>query len=88
VVLPELHDPENLGSIVRTSRALDVTGILLGPRTADFLSRRVIRVSMGGVFHVPIRRADDLLGELRRLRDEFGYELIATERPCDVSSED
>jgi tRNA G18 (ribose-2'-O)-methylase SpoU len=78
VVLPELHDPENLGSIVRTSRALGVTGILLGPRTADFLSRRVVRVSMGGVFHVPIRRADDLLGELRRLRDEFGYELIAT----------
>jgi tRNA G18 (ribose-2'-O)-methylase SpoU len=66
VVLPELHDPENLGSIVRTSRALGVTGILLGPRTADFLSRRVVRVSM------------DLLGELRRLRDEFGYELIAT----------
>jgi tRNA G18 (ribose-2'-O)-methylase SpoU len=77
VVLPEIHDPENLGSIVRTSSAFGVDGVILGQASVDPFSRRVLRVSMGAVFSLPIAQPRDLIGELALLRDERGFELVA-----------
>lgn len=54
VVLPQITDPENLGAIVRTAAALGWDGIVLGPRSADPYSRRVLRCSMAAVFSIPI----------------------------------
>lgn len=81
VVLPEVHDPDNLGSILRTARALGIDAVIVGPRSADPFSRRVVRVSMGAGFFVPIIELADVPGELRRLRDEFEFELLATVPP-------
>jgi tRNA G18 (ribose-2'-O)-methylase SpoU len=81
VVLPEVHDPDNLGSILRTARALGVDAIMVGPRCADAFSRRVVRVSMGAGFFLPIIELADVPCALRRLRDEFAYELLATVPP-------
>ena len=47
LVLPQTRDPENLGALARSAAALGFGAILLGPRCPDFLSRRVLRVSMG-----------------------------------------
>lgn len=52
--LDHLVRPDNLGTIIRLAAGFGVTGILLGPGTADPFSRRVIRVSMGHVFRVPL----------------------------------
>jgi len=54
VVLPQITDPENLGTIVRTAAALGWDGIVLGPRSADPYSRRVLRCSMAAVFSIPM----------------------------------
>ncbi|WP_433505666.1 TrmH family RNA methyltransferase [Pseudonocardia halophobica] len=48
-----VNDHENLGSLFRNAAALGVDGILLGPRCADPLYRRSVRVSMGHVLRVP-----------------------------------
>jgi tRNA G18 (ribose-2'-O)-methylase SpoU len=77
-VCPELHDPANLGTILRTALALQVNALLLGPTCADPLSRRVIRVSMGAALHLPLARLDSLEDELRVLRDGLHIELVAT----------
>jgi tRNA G18 (ribose-2'-O)-methylase SpoU len=77
-VCPELYDPTNLGTIIRTALALGVDALLLGPNCADPLSRRVIRVSMGAALHLPLVRLDPLEGPLRMLRDELHVELCAT----------
>jgi tRNA G18 (ribose-2'-O)-methylase SpoU len=78
VVLPDVQDPENLGTIIRTAAAFGAGAILLGNGCADPFSRRVLRTSMGAVWRLPLRRTDDLAADLRRLRDEFGVELAAT----------
>jgi tRNA G18 (ribose-2'-O)-methylase SpoU len=52
-VCPQMHDPTNLGTIIRTALALGVDALLLGPGGADPLSRRVVRVSMGAAMHLP-----------------------------------
>jgi tRNA G18 (ribose-2'-O)-methylase SpoU len=46
-------DHENLGALFRNAAALGVDGVLLGPRCADPLYRRSVRVSMGHVLQVP-----------------------------------
>jgi tRNA G18 (ribose-2'-O)-methylase SpoU len=77
-VCPNVNDPENIGAIIRLCAGFGVAGLLLGPGCADPFSRRVLRVSMGTAFTLPIVESTDLRPDLLRLRDEFGFELCAT----------
>jgi len=52
-VLEAVNDHENLGALYRNAAAFGVDGMLLGPRCADPLYRRSVRVSMGHVLRVP-----------------------------------
>lgn len=78
VVCPRIDNPENLGAIARIADVFGIDSILVGPRCPDPFSRRVVRVSMGSALGVPILVADDLAAELRRLRAEMGFEVVAT----------
>jgi tRNA G18 (ribose-2'-O)-methylase SpoU len=78
VVCPDVQGPENLGQIVRTSCALGVDGIMLGPRAGDPYSRRVLRVSMGAALSLPIYESSDLSKDLQQLKCENEIERIAT----------
>lgn len=77
-VCADIHDPENCGSILRTSHALGLSGVLLGAGGCDPWSRRVTRCSMGAPLKLPVRTTEDLAGELRALRQDFGVVLAAT----------
>ena len=77
VVCPNVHDPTNLGSIIRSTAAFGCDAILLGSLCADPFSRRVLRVSMGTALHLPILESSDLLADLGALAAEH-YELVAT----------
>lgn len=78
VVCASVQDPENLGGIFRNCAAFGVRHVLLSEQSADPLSRRVLRVSMGTVLKLAFRQTPDLAGELPRLRHEFGLHLAAT----------
>lgn len=78
VVCPHLQNLENLGLIIRTAAALGVDGLLVGEKGSDPFFRRCVRVSMGSVFTLPIVRSGDVGRDLRQLRDERGFELVAT----------
>jgi tRNA G18 (ribose-2'-O)-methylase SpoU len=67
VVLEGLNDPENLGAIARTARALGVDRLLLDPRTLDPYYRRAVRVSMGEILHCRVARATRWPDDLDRL---------------------
>jgi len=55
-VLEGINDHENLGALFRNAAGLGVDAVLLGPRCADPLYRRSVRVSMGHVLRVPFAR--------------------------------
>lgn len=78
VLLAEIHDPGNLGVILRTASALGLKNVMLGPATPDPFSRRVSRTSMGATFALSLYRSNDLLGDLRWLQREGNRELVAT----------
>ncbi|MEO6570094.1 MAG: RNA methyltransferase, partial [Ilumatobacteraceae bacterium] len=51
-VLEGLNDPENLGAIARSARALGVEALVLDPTCIDPYTRRTVRVSMGEILHL------------------------------------
>ena len=78
VACPRVVNPENLGSIIRSATAFGADAVFCGQVGADPFSRRVIRVSAGNVFRIPVIQPDDLEGELQRLRQDAGYRWLAT----------
>lgn len=60
VVLDNLQDPGNLGTIFRTAEAAGVTGILLSKDCVDVYNPKVIRSTMGAVFCMPFLYVEDL----------------------------
>ncbi len=78
VVCPDVQDPENVGSILRSGCALGISALVLGPGSCDPLSRRVLRVSMGAALRLPIIESPDLAGDLAAIRDRSNVDLWAT----------
>jgi tRNA G18 (ribose-2'-O)-methylase SpoU len=78
VILPDISTVENIGALVRLSAGFGADAIVLGQHCHDPWWRQSIRVSMGTIFTLPVVQSDDLLRDLRRLREEWGVELAAT----------
>ena len=53
VVLDAVQDPGNVGTIVRTSAALGAAATVTLPGTVDLWNAKVVRSSMGALFHAP-----------------------------------
>jgi tRNA G18 (ribose-2'-O)-methylase SpoU len=77
VACPHITSPDNLGAILRNSAALGVDAVLFGPGSCDPFSRRVLRVSMGAPFALPVAESPTLLKDLVAARDAHGWQLIA-----------
>ncbi len=84
VICPDLTNFENLGSVIRNASALGTDAILMGERSCDPFYRLSIRVSMGNIFSMPMRQSENIIRDLRRLRNEFGYELAAAVLSADA----
>jgi tRNA G18 (ribose-2'-O)-methylase SpoU len=78
VVCAHCDNPENLGAIVRLSAAFGADALLLGPHCCDPYARRVLRVSMGSAFFLPIVESQNLPADLQALSQTHGVTLYAT----------
>jgi tRNA G18 (ribose-2'-O)-methylase SpoU len=76
-VLEGVNDHENLGALFRNAAAFGVHGVLLGPRCADPLYRRSVRVSMGHVLRVPYAVLPGPWPDSLRLLRDGGRRLVA-----------
>jgi RNA methyltransferase, TrmH family len=57
VYLHGVHDPGNVGTILRSAEAFGAASVAIGPGTADPFGPKAVRASMGAVFTVPLARA-------------------------------
>lgn len=60
LILDELEDPHNLGSIMRTADAIGVHGLIIPKRRAVGLTAVVAKSSTGAIEHVPVVRVNNL----------------------------
>jgi TrmH family RNA methyltransferase len=58
VYLHGVHDPGNVGAVLRSAYAFGAASVALGPGTADPFGPKAVRASMGAVFAVPLARTD------------------------------
>jgi RNA methyltransferase, TrmH family len=56
VALWGVHDPGNVGTVVRSALAFGADSVVIGPETADPFGPKAVRASMGAIFAVPVAR--------------------------------
>lgn len=76
VALEDVQNPLNVGTIIRTADALGAAGILLSSECADVYSPKVLRGTMGSIYHLPIVRAKDFHGVLMGYKQK-GFTIAA-----------
>lgn len=54
VVLEEVRDPGNLGTVIRTVDAVGAKGVILVGPSTDVWAPETLRATMGSIFHVPV----------------------------------
>ncbi|MBD3584753.1 RNA methyltransferase [Salinimonas sp. HHU 13199] len=72
IYLHEVQDPGNLGTILRSLAWFGQCRLLLSPGSVDPYNAKVVRASMGAIFHVPIEM-DVTLASLSTRFGTFAY---------------
>ena len=77
VVLDDIQDPGNLGTILRTVDSVGLNQIIVSKGTADCYNPKVIRSTMGAIFRVNIVESEDLEKTLKEIQDN-NFKVIVT----------
>ena len=78
VVLNEILDPHNLGSIIRVCECAGVDGIIIGKDRSASVSDTVMRISAGALNHIKVARVTNINNAIDYLKDN-GYWVYGAE---------
>lgn len=70
LVLEDIQDPGNLGTMIRTAEAAGMNGVIMSKGTVDIFSPKVTRSTMGAIFRVPFIYTDNLPETLDLLKED------------------
>ena len=76
LLLEDIQDPGNLGTIIRSSSAFNIDTIILSPRTVDLYNQKVIRATQGMLFtsNIIIEEPQKIIEKLK----EENYKILGT----------
>jgi TrmH family RNA methyltransferase len=77
VVLVDVRDPGNAGTVLRTADASGVRSVIFSGESVDPYNPKTVRASAGSLFHVPFSVQPDAV-ELARTLSDRGYRTLAT----------
>lgn len=73
LVLENVQDPGNLGTMIRTALGAGATGIVLTDGCVDLFSPKVVRATMGAIYRLPYYRVRDVVSLHDDMRDEVRF---------------
>ncbi len=76
LLLEDIQDPGNLGTILRTGEGAGIDGIIMSRGCVDIYNPKTIRSTMGSIFRVPFVYTDNLVTAMGRLQ-EAGIKIYA-----------
>lgn len=82
LILDEIADPHNLGSIMRTADAVGAHGIIIPKRRAVGLTETVAKSSTGAIEHIPVVRVTNIARAIDELK-ENGLWIVGTDAKGD-----
>ena len=68
LILEDIQDPGNLGTMVRTAEGAGVDGIIMTKGTVDIYNPKTIRSTMGSIYRMPFIYTDNLLDIMKQLQ--------------------
>ena len=77
LLLEDIQDPGNIGSLIRSAAAFGYSGVVLSDKCADPFSPKCVQSTAGAVLSPWIRRSAEYLNIIGNLKSR-GYSLIAT----------
>ena len=77
LILDDIQDPGNLGTILRTADSIGLTQIIITKGTADAYNPKVVRSTMGAIFRIKIIESEDLTKTIKEIK-KHKYETIVT----------
>ncbi len=84
LLLYQIQDPGNLGTIFRVAEAGGVAGLILSSNTVDPFSPKTVRSSMGSIFRLPFLLNQDIEKAISKLQ-LCGYKIWATSTTGQIS---
>ena len=82
VAVEKLHDPGNLGTIMRTADWLGIDGMLIGRECVEIYNPKVVRASMGSIFRLPIHEVEGFVELLKKFH-LFGAVIYSADQSGD-----
>lgn len=68
VLLEDIQDPGNLGTILRTGEGAGVDGVIMTKDTVDIYNPKTIRATMGSIYRMPFLYVDSLKEVIGKLQ--------------------
>lgn len=70
ILLDDLNDPGNLGTIIRSADWFGVSRVICSPKTVEVYNSKGIQASMGSVFNVPVfvQEMEETIADLNELK--------------------
>ena len=67
LILDEVQDPGNLGTILRSAKAFDIDTVILSENTVDLYNPKVVRATQGMLFHLNVisRKIDTIIDVIK-----------------------
>jgi len=78
LLLEDIQDPGNVGTLIRTAAAFNFSGVILTEKCADPFSPKCVQSTAGSVLSLWLRRTKDCLGMVKELKEQ-GYFLLAAD---------
>lgn len=70
MILEDIQDPGNLGTIFRTAEGAGVKGIIMSRQTVDIFNPKTIRSTMGSIYRVPFIYVEDIKAVIMELKSK------------------
>ncbi|MCI8309014.1 MAG: RNA methyltransferase [Clostridia bacterium] len=78
LILDNIQDPGNMGTILRTADSIALTQIIVTKGNADCFNPKVVRSTMGAIFRVNVIEVDDLIKVIKELK-KHKIQILATD---------
>lgn len=87
IILHELQDPGNLGTIIRTADAVGIDGIFLTGNSCDIYNPKVVRSTMGSLFRMSMYCEEDIRNVLEIFKEKniISYAAVIDNDACSLS---
>ncbi|MCF8259755.1 MAG: RNA methyltransferase [Melioribacteraceae bacterium] len=83
IALEDISDPGNLGTIIRNCDWFGMSDLLISENSAEIYNPKVVRSSMGSLFHLRIQECSNFISDLEELKSN-GYKIVS----ADLNSRD